>query len=311
MKIIVLGSTGFVGKAVLSSPEAGTLRDEGVLFYHFSRTAGQDLMNSDKFTDDLAHIKPDVIINCAADVGSVHYVSANAADIVNNNTQMTLNLYNAVNEACPKAKIINPLANCAYPGDVNIQRESVLFSGLTHDSVFSYGNFKRYLYIISECYKRQYGIRSVNFIVPNAFGEGDSLDPNKTHAINGMVIRMLGAHRNGDKEFEVWGSGKPVREWIYVRDIASLLMEAINFDDDIPSLINMAQGQGHSISNSAHMIAEAIGYKGNIVFNTDYQDGAPVKIMDNIIFRSVFPDFEFYDHKRAIKNTVNYYEKAL
>jgi GDP-L-fucose synthase len=311
MKIIVLGATGFVGKAVIESVAMRVLRDEGAFVYHASRTTGQDLMDRDRFSDYLSRIQPDVIINCAADIGSVHYVSDKAADVINNNTQMTLNLYESVRNSCPHAKIINPLGNCAYPGGSDIQLEERLLDGGVHDSVFSYGSFKRYLYVIAECYRRQYGIKSINFIVPNSFGEGDSVDPNKTHALNGMIIRMVKAHRDGQKTFVVWGTGKPIREWVYIRDLAEVLVRGVMLGDDIPELINIAQGKGYSISQSASAIAEAIGYKGDIVFDIDYQDGAPVKIMDDKVFKSVFPSFEFSDHKDGIRNTVYYYNNIL
>lgn len=311
MKIVVLGSTGFVGKAVIASDEIQVLRDDGDLVYHASRTTGQDLMRQDEFTDYLEHITPDVIINCAADIGSVHYVTKKAAEVINNNIQMTLNLYNAVYEACPHAKIINPLGNCAYAGRASIQKEWGLFDGEVHESVFSYGNFKRFLYVISKCYHMQYGIDSVNLIVPNSFGEGDSLDPDKTHAINGMVIRMLKAHKNKDGKFGIWGTGKPIREWIYIRDLASLLAKAIFLEKNTIEPINLAQNKGYSIGESAMMIAEEIGYEGEITFNTEYQDGDPVKIMADTKFKDVFPDYKFYDHREGIRNTVKYYEERL
>jgi len=311
MKICVLGSTGFVGRAIIRSDAMQALRNSADTIYHAARTHGQDLMEFDAFVYYLKRISPDVIINCAANVGSVHYVTEKAADVIHNNTQMAINLYAAVKESCPSATVVNVLANCAYPAVSDIQKEDELFNGQTHLSVLSYGSFKRYLYVISKCYNMQYGIKSINFIAPNAYGSQDSSDPNKTHALNGMIIRMLAAQNSGDGEFEVWGSGTPVREWIYVDDMATILLESIFANEDLLSPINMGQNKGYSIKETAELIADAVGYEGKIVYNTNYQDGDSCKILDDTRFRVFFPNYEFYDFKKGIENTVEYYKEIL
>ena len=77
--------------------------------------------------------------------------------------------------------------------------------------------------MISQVYFQQYGVKSINLLIPNTFGPGDDIDPNKTHALNGMIIRMIKAKMNKSDEFEIWGSGNPVREWAYVDDVADIL----------------------------------------------------------------------------------------
>lgn len=129
---------------------------------------------------------------------------------------------------------------------------------------FSFGNSKRGIYYISKCYNDQYGINTVNLLFPNTYGPGDSIDPNHTHALNGMIIRMLKAKRAGDKEFVVWGTGKPVREWAYIDDFVNALYMAKNLDNVIYPL-NIGQQKGYSIADSAMMIKEEMGYEGEIV----------------------------------------------
>ena len=224
---------------------------------------------------------------------------------------MALNIYKALQEVNSHIRIINPLSKCSYPGDANIQYEPDWWNGEVHDSVFSYGNAKKTIYVISKNYSKQYGIKSINILFPNAFGPGDYSDPNKTHALNGMIIRMIKAQRNGDKEFEIWGTGKPIREWGYIQDIVNILVKGLAIENDLIYPVNMAQNKGFSIKESAEFIAEAIGFNGELVYNTKYQDGAPYKILDDKIFRSIFPDYKFFDHKKGIEETVKHYKDIL
>lgn len=306
MRILVLGGHGFVGKSVFSQ-----LKNTNHDIFILSQRDGLDLTNLECTKKYFSKIQPGVIINCAAHGGSLHYVTEFAGDVIYDNIQMALNLFKATKDSCPDARIINPLSNCSYPGDANIHYEPEWWKGEVHDSVFSYGNAKRFIYVISKNYHKQYGINTVNYLVPNTFGPGDYTDPNKTHALNGMIIRMIEAQRQGAREFEIWGTGKPVREWAYIKDVASILTKGIDIETNLVYPVNIAQNKGYSIKESAEFIAEAIGFEGKLLFNSKYQDGAPVKILDNRHFRRIFPQYEFFDHKKGIAETVTYYKSVL
>jgi len=157
----------------------------------------------------------------------------------------------------------------------------------------------------------QYNIKTINFFVPNAYGPGDYIDPNKTHALNGMIIRMLQAKKGQLPEFEIWGTGKPTREWIYVKDLARMLADAVDFNESQIHPVNIAQNKAYSIGETAEMIKELTGYEGKLMFNTKYQDGAPIKKLDDKLFRSKYPNFTFTDIYEGIKETINYYKKTL
>lgn len=305
--VVVFGGNGFIGTHLTK-----TLKDQGYSVHAVSRSAGNiDLTDLGAVKNFLKQTNPVAVFNCAAHVGSVHYVTAHAAEVWQDNLQMTLNLYQAVADVCPQATIVNPLSNCSYPGDSTKQKEHEWLNGPVHDSVFAYGNAKRLVYYTAKCYNKQHSIKSIHFLVPNTFGPGDSTDPNKTHALNGMIIRMIQAKRNGDKTFEIWGTGTPIREWAYVQDVVTIMAKSIKMESDFLYPINIAQNHGYSIRESAEAIAEALGFEGELVFNTNYQDGAKVKVMNDDEFRKHFPDFSFYNHKQGIKETAAYYESVL
>lgn len=307
MNILVLGGFGFLGQHVRRVLSADSRNDVRTL----SRRNGLNLHDLSSVRQWLRSMQPDVIFNCAAHVGGVHYVSTVQADVLRDNVLMASNLYQAVAECCPSTHVVNPLSNCSYPGDMDLFVESQWLSGDVHASVYPYGHAKRLVYVLSSCYGQQYGVRSTNFLIPNSFGPGDRTDPHMVHALNGMIIRMLRAWQNNDPIFEVWGSGKPIREWVYVEDAAAILASAISLPQGSDELINIAQSYGHAIRDSAAMIARAISYKGVITFNRQYQDGDPHKVMDDERFRRLFPDFRFTPLYEAIQRTVSYYKEAL
>ena len=218
MKILVLGGHGFVGTRLVT-----TLMRSHQDVIPVSREDGVDLDNYISTENCFIETEPDIVINCAAHVGNVNYVTKYASEIINDNVQMALNIYKAAAKVCPRVRIINPLSNCSYPGDSKIQEESEWLVNEVHDSVFSYGNSKRIIYIISKCYNNQFGIDTINFLIPNTFGPGDSTDTNKTHALNGMIVRMFNAHMKDEPKFEIWGSGNPIREWAYIDDVVNAL----------------------------------------------------------------------------------------
>ena len=156
----------------------------------------------------------------------------------------------------------------------------------------------------------QYDIKSVNLMFSGIYGPGDSTDPNKVHALNGMIIRMISAVKSGDDKFEIWGTGKPIREWIYIDDVCNILLQSAQ-KEKIIEPVNIAQGKGFAISETAGNIAKAIGYEGELTFNTDYQDGAPIKILGMGRFKDIFKDYVFYDHQEGVRQTVEYYKEIL
>jgi len=303
MKILILGSTGFIGSNLKTR-----LEKEGHIVFTAERSSGVDVRRFNDIRFTINYTRPDVIYNLASHGGSVHYVRNNSADVFQDNVLMAINLYKAVSEIDKNIKIIQPFSNCSYPGKSNIQHEEEWLDGDVHPSVFSFGNSKRSIFYLSKCYKQQYGIRSVNILFPNTYGPGDSLDPNHTHALNGMVIRMLEAQKKGDKEFVVWGTGSPIREWAYIDDFIEVLVRCIGIEgQEYP--INMGQEKGYSIAESAGLIKKACGFKGKIVFDTKYKDGDPVKIVSGKNFQKTFKNFEFFDHYQGILNTVKFYKE--
>jgi len=303
-KILILGGHGFLGKNLNE-----ILKDSNFEVINKSRMNGFDLTDLNLTISQIKKINPDIIIHAAAHVGSISYVSKYSADVVHDNTIMYINLYKAVKECNPKIIIVNPISNCSYPGIIDIQHEENWWDGPIHESVESYGNPKKIGYIISECYRKQYGIKTINLIISNAYGPNDYLDENRTHAMNGIILRMIKSQKNKDKEFIVWGSGTPVREWVYMPDVAKIIYKIISEEKyDLPNPINIGQQYGVNINESVDLIKKLLNSDIKVKHDLTKQDGAPVKILGNKKFQKYFDDFVFTNYEEGILNTIKYYK---
>ena len=164
MNIMILGSTGFIGKALHEK-----LVQDGHNVIGCSRAKGVDATQYQQLENFIRQNEPDVIYNVASHGGSMRYVRKYAADVISDNVQMILNLYRAVNKLNPKIKIIQPFSNCSYPGDSSVQHEENWLTGDVHKSVFSFGNSKRTIFYVSKCYH--------SILAPIAFNSAGILNP--------------------------------------------------------------------------------------------------------------------------------------
>ncbi|HVN96299.1 MAG TPA: NAD-dependent epimerase/dehydratase family protein, partial [Syntrophorhabdaceae bacterium] len=297
MKILILGGHGFVGTNV-----AQVLREGGHEVIPISRADGVDLIDFESAKACFKSVAPDVTVNCAAKVGSLNLVTEQAADIVDMNMRMLVNIYRAAHESAPGTCLINPVANCAFPGHLESYTEDRLWDGNIHRSVLSYGSTRRMMLILSECYLMQYGFKTVSFFVPNMYGPYDSTDPNKAHALNALISKVVRIQAEDGNRIEVWGSGVAIREWLFARDFGRIVLETI---DRLGSYgfaepVNVGQNFGLSVRELVDMILGKMGCNCKVTWNRAMPDGAPRKVMDDTRFRKIFPAFQFTDLKQGI-----------
>ena len=305
-KILVLGATGFVGSRFLLKTK--NIKNYKV-FSPLKKTV--NLLNINSIRRNLNKNRYDYIVNCAADVGSVHYVENNTSDIFHNNILMNLNLYKAVKNKNDNSVIINIYSNCCYDGSVINHYENHFLDGKVHDSVFSYGNFKRTLYFLSKSYKDQYGLKSINLMFPSIYGPGDSVDPYKTHAMNGIIIRALKNKIIKKDIFEIWGSGRPVRNWLYIDDAINSIILSIktNLINEFP--INVVNDKAISINEIVNHVINKIDKNMKIRKNLNYSDGSKFRFLRPGIFKKKFPDFKYTNYEDGINRTILYYDKKI
>lgn len=307
MKVVLFGAGGFAGRNV-----ADALRQNGVVFAGTSRSAGLDLRDPEATAAFLREQQPTHIVNCAAHVGSLNYVTEQAGTVVADNARMALALYEAVARECPQALVINPIANCAYPAVADVFREGEWQDGPVHRSVLSYGSSRRLLWAVAESFQLQYGVQSIHLLTPNMYGPYDSTDPNKAHALNALISKFVKAAHTSQAELPIWGTGVAIREWLYAPDFGRLVWEVLQHSDrpGLEQPTNLAQNDGLSMKELVAIIQQKFNYPGRLAWDANRPDGAPKKVMDDAKFRQVFPGFAFTPFEDGIAATVKYYESV-
>ncbi len=300
-KIFVAGGDGFLGQNVVK-----LLQNKNLNFVSHSLGDGYDFRNFEQTKELFEKERFDAVINCAAFVGGIQFGYKHSGEIFYNNVLMGSYLMEAARLTGVK-RFVNPLSNCVYPAHLIKFKEEDLWSGPPHESVFFYGMVRKISWVQGMAYKQQYHFDSIHLILPNMYGPRDHFDETKSHALGALVMKFLEAKRNNEPEVVVWGTGKPIREWLYVEDGAEALIRALEIESQIEP-INIGQEEGISILELAKLIKEIVGYHGSIVLDTSKTDGALVKIMEVSKMKKVFNWSPKTKLIEGIKKTVEYYE---
>ncbi len=222
---------------------------------------------------------PQLVVHAAADVGGIGYNRLYPADILRNNLLMSCN----VAEACRQhgvEKLVMIGSACAYPGDVTgMLKEEAFLAGPMHPSVECYGFSKRALYLAAKAYHEQYGLNSIFLLLTNLYGPHDKFDPEESHVVAALIRKFVEAAEAGSPQVECWGTGAPIREFLYARDGAEAVLRAAGRYDD-PEPLNIGTGIGTSIRELAELTGRLTDFRGEICWDASKPDGAMKKVLD-------------------------------
>jgi len=301
MKIFVPGGNGFLGKRVVKK-----LKETGANFTSLSLRNGYDFRDFKQTLALFQREQFDAVLNCAAYVGGIQFGYEHPAEIFFNNTLMATYLMESARLTGVK-KFVNPISNCTYPGDLTRDfREEEWWNGPMHESVMVYAFARKASWMQSWAYDRQYGFKTTNIILPNMYGPGDHFDETRSHALGALVMKFVEAKRRDEAQVVVWGTGKPVREWLYVDDGAEIMIKALDVNTTVEP-INVGKGFGVTIAELASLIKEAVGYDGKVVFDPSRPDGAPHKTMNNDRLKKIFGWVPPTELKNGLQATVTWY----
>lgn len=302
--ILVTGATGFLGQRLCRRLEAGS-----IAYSRTSLSLGTDLRDFAQTLELFEAVRPTIILNCASFAGGIQFGLRQPADMFRNNMPMIANLFEAARRRGVK-RIVNPLPNCVYPAELTVFEESRLWDGPLHESVMVYGLLRKLSWAGSWAYSKQWGLQTINLVFSNMYGPGDHLDEVRSHAVGGLAIRFLKAQKSGAPEVVVWGSGAPVREWLYVDDAAEAMVRATACAPcDQP--VNVGVGKGVSIAGIAERIGSLINYNGRVVYDRSKPDGALHKTIDGMRGAALLgwsPQMKLDD---GLAKTVEWYKTAL
>ncbi len=274
-RVCVTGGQGFLGSRIMQ--KLGQLDAEPV---SCSRRSGCDLRNVEQGLRFFERHRPELVINCASNQGGIAYQETAPGEIYYDNLLMGANTMEAARRAGVE-KYVNIVAGCAYPAELPAGTlcEPDLDAGRMHATVENYGATKRAAVTQAKAYRRQYGFNAISLILINLYGPGEHFHPDRSHALAALLRKFYDSKRLGLSRVSLWGTGRAVREWLYVEDAAEGILRAAEHYDD-PEPLNIAVGSGQPISELASIIAETVGYEGEIVYDTSKPDGAMKKTGD-------------------------------
>uniref|UniRef100_D3TLM3 GDP-L-fucose synthase n=1 Tax=Glossina morsitans morsitans TaxID=37546 RepID=D3TLM3_GLOMM len=309
--VLVTGGTGLVGRALEAIINQEKPENEE---WHFVGSKDADLTKLDETQLLFAKHKPTHVIHLAAMVGGLYHNMNNNLDFLRKNLQINDNvLQTAYEYKC--AKVVSCLSTCIFPDKITYPiDETMIHNGPPHSSNYGYSYAKRLIDIQNHAYYDKHSCMFTSVIPCNIFGPHDNYKPDSSHVIPGMIFRMhkLLYHDTGtaDKEkiFNVYGSGKPLRQFIYSLDLAKLMIWVLRKYHSIePIILSVDEEQEVTIYELAEAIAKAFAFKGQLVCDTKMADGQYKKTASNRKLRSFLPDFQFTNFEDAIKMSVQWY----
>ncbi len=270
-RVVVTGGGGFLGR-----PTSALLRDLGAEVI-VTRSAEHDLRDRDATLRALDGAE--IVIHLAANVGGIGFNRRNPGPLAHDNLAMSLNVF----EVCRElgiGKLVTAGSVCAYPKFTPVPfSEDQIWNGYPEESNAPYGLAKKMNFVLSDAYRRQYGLDSCVPVMANLYGPGDNFDLEDSHVIAAMVHKYVVATERGEPEVVLWGTGEPSREFLYVDDAArALALCAERLESSDP--VNIGTGRETRIRDLAETISQLTRYEGKTVWDASRPDGQPKRYLD-------------------------------
>ena len=275
MKVLIFGSKGMVGSSVAKM---------------FSKDTKYQTVLSDRSTNNLFDLEstkklveqtnPSYIINAAAKVGGIYANNNKRLEFILENLKINMNIL----ESCignTNINIINLGSSCIYPLDAeNPLKEEFIMTGKLEPTNSPYAMAKLSAIEIGDAMTKQFGHKVINLMPTNLYGPNDNFSNNDSHVIPGLIFRMHNAKIENKNEFRIWGTGKPLREFLYVDDLSEAIKLIIEKNIDEP-ILNVGSSEEISIYELALMIKNVVGFDGELNFDESKPDGNPRKLLDS------------------------------
>ncbi len=281
-KIFIAGHKGMVGSAILRN-----LKSKGYDNLITKTRQELDLTRQSDVESFFSENRPDVVIDCAAQVGGIHSNNVYRADFIRNNLEIQNNLIHtsSINDV---KKLLFLGSVCIYPKFTEQPiREEYLLSGRLEPTNEPYAIAKIAGIKMCESYYKQYGKNFFSVMPANLYGTNDNFHPENSHVLPALMRRFHEAKAEGKEVVTVWGTGQAMREFMHVDDLADAcvhLLEKVEAEEvysDGVSQINIGTGSDVSIANLARIIADVVGYDGEIEFDLSKPDGTLKRVLDS------------------------------
>ena len=273
-RVYIAGHRGMVGSAIWRLLEA-----EGFTNLFGATSTEVDLRNRDAVFEYVHRVKPDVVIDAAARVGGIHANDTYPASFLSDNLQIQVNVMDAAN-AADVDRLLFLGSSCIYPKFAEQPiKESSLLTGVLEPTNDAYAIAKIAGIMQVQATRKQYGRRWISAMPTNLYGPGDNFHPENSHVLPALIRRFHEAKVSGADEVVIWGSGTPLREFLYVEDLASASLFLLeNYDSG--ETINVGVGKDAPIREIAERVAATVGFTGALTQDATKPDGTPRKLLD-------------------------------
>ena len=273
-KILVAGARGLVGSAIVRN-----LRSKGYTNIIEGTRDDIDFTNQDDTERYFCSEEPEYVFLAAAKVGGIMANKTRPAEFIYDNLMIQSNIINAAYNYGIK-KLVFLGSSCIYPKHPNIPiTEDQLMTGALEPTNDAYEIAKIAGIKMCQSYRQQYGFDAISLQPTNLYGVNDNFNPESSHVIPGIMRRMHEAKLNGDSQFVCWGDGSPLREFLYIDDMAEACYICMNEYND-SEIINIGTGSDITIKELTEIIAKVIDYRGEIVWDISKPNGTPRKVMN-------------------------------
>lgn len=300
-RVTVTGGGGFLGSFVVEK-----LRARGATEIFIPRSRDYDLVEPAEITRMLQDSQPDVLIHVAALAGGIGLNRAKPADLFYKNIMMGIPLmHQAWEQGVDKFVALGTV--CAYPKFANTPfREDELWEGYPEETNAPYGLAKKMLLVQAQAYRQQHGFNAIYLLPVNLYGPRDNFNPLSSHVIPALIRKFVEAKEAGEAQVELWGDGSPTREFLYVEDAAEgIVLAAERYDGEEP--VNLGSGQEISIKALAEMISRLVGYSGELVWNAEYPNGQPRRLLDVSRAENLFGFRAGTNFEDGLQRTIDWY----
>jgi GDP-L-fucose synthase len=273
-RVLVTGGGGFLGRHVVDR-----LRAIGCQQIAVPRSADYDLTDARAIDRLFKAVRPQVIIHLAAVVGGIGANRKHPGTFLYKNLIMGTQLIEAARLAGVE-KFLQTGTICSYPKFTPVPfKEADLWNGYPEETNAPYGLAKKLLIVQLESYRQEFGFNGVNVLPVNLYGPWDNFDLQSSHVIPALIRKFIEAKDRGERNIDAWGTGRPTREFLFVEDAArGICLATEKLETSEP--VNLGSGREVSIKDLAHLIAERVGFKGDIKFDPNQPDGQPRRCLD-------------------------------
>lgn len=283
MRIFLTGAAGMLGTELALQLEA----DTDIELFKFTRKE-LNLLDRSAVFNEIAHLRPDLVVHAAAQVGGIQANMSTPIGFLINNLEMDMSVINA-SLASKVPSLLYIGSSCMYPKDFRQPLvEADLLQGPLEETNEGYALAKIVGSKLCDYISNEHGYSYRTIIPSNLYGPGDNFDPGRSHLLASVIRKVLEARASNAESIEVWGSGTARREFTFARDLAHWIVNSISRISEFPSRLNVGSGRDLEVSEYYRLTMSIVGYESQLSFDMSKPDGMMAKLMDSSVARREF-----------------------